>query len=188
MSTVASERMSLDEFHALPDDPAVDRMLLFGELVERPMTKRNRWHAGCEAAIVHLLEAWNRSQSPRPGKVFSGEAGCDLPVVDSGVGIDVAFFSNDVLDAQDEESPYIVGPPVLAVEILSLSDTVEDLHKKVKAYLQAGVKLVWVVDPYDRTVTVHRPSKPPEMLVTGQAIEGGSDVPGLSVAIDETFE
>ncbi len=188
MSTVLSERMTLAEYHALPDDPGVDRMLLFGELVERPMTKRNRWHAGAETRVASFLDQWCRSQSPRPGKVFSGEAGCDLPEIDTGVGIDVAFFSNEVLEAQDDESKYIVGPPVLAVEILSLSDTVEDLHKKVKAYLQAGVKLVWVVDPYDRTVTIHRPSKPPEMLVTGRTIEGGADLPGLRVAIDDIFE
>ncbi len=188
MSTVATKRMSLAEYHALPDDPDVDRTLLFGELVERPMTSHDRWHAGAEALIASFLDQWCRSQSPRPGKVFSGEAGCDLPEIDTGVGIDVAFFNNEVLGVQDEESTYIVGPPVLAVEILSLSDTVEDLHKKVKAYLQGGVKLVWVVAPYDRTVTIHRPSQPPEMLVTGQVIDGGSDLPGLTVAIDEIFE
>lgn len=188
MSTVSTERMSLADFHALPDDPNVDRVLLFGELVERPMTKRNRWHAETEAAIAGILREWNRSNSPRRGKVFSGEAGCDLPEIDTGVGIDVAFFSNEVLNAQDEESKYIVGPPVLAVEILSLTDTVEDLHRKVKAYLTAGVKLVWVVDPYDHTVTVHRRGTPPVMFVTGQTIDGDPDLPGLQVPIDELFE
>ena len=103
---------------------------LFGELVEQPVTKRNHWHSGAEAKIAFLLERWNQSQSPRPGKVYSGEAGCDLPEVDSGVGIDVAFFGQGVLKAQDDEAVYIVGSPVLAVEILSLSDTVETLRRR----------------------------------------------------------
>lgn len=188
MSTVLTNRMTLAEFHALPDDPAVDRELLFGELVERPVTKRNRWHARAETRIASILDQWCRSQSPPPGEVFSGEAGYDLPEIDTGVGIDVAFFSQDVLDAQDEESPYLVGPPVLAVEILSPSDTVEDMHRKVKAYLQAGVKVVWIVDPYDRTVTVYRPQTPPTMFAEGQDLNDDPNLPGLTVSIDEVFE
>jgi Uma2 family endonuclease len=180
--------MTLAQFHALPDDPAVDRMLLLGELVERPMTKRNRWHASCEAAIAGMLREWIRAQDPHPGKVFAGEVGCDMPTIDTGVGIDVAFVANDVLAAQDEDSKYIVGAPVLAVEILSLTDTVEDLHNKVKAYLKAGVRLVWVVDPYDQAVKVYRPGTPPVLLTSEQVLNANPELPGFSVTVSEMFE
>ncbi|MGD9854896.1 MAG: Uma2 family endonuclease [Planctomycetaceae bacterium] len=188
MSTVLTERMSLAEFHNLSNDPDVERELLFGELVERPTTKRNRWHANSEAAVAGILRNWNRSRSPRPGKVYSGEIGCDLPVVDSGVGIDVAFFSNEVLDAQEEDAKYIVGPPVLAVEILSLSDVVEDVLKTVKVYLAAGVQLVWIIDPYQRTLTVYAPNARPQMLAEGQDYCGDPHLPGLKFSIDELFD
>jgi Uma2 family endonuclease len=188
MNTAVTERMTLSEFHELPDDPDVDRELLFGELVEKPMTRRNRWHADAESSIAHLLETWNKSQSPQPGRVFSGEAGCDLPVVESGVGIDVAFFSNEVLNAQEEDDSFIVGAPVVAVEILSLTDTVEEILKKVKVYLAAGVKLVWIVDPYQCTLTVHRPEGPVQVFVRGQEVSGEPYLPGLAFRVDEVFE
>lgn len=187
MSAVLTERMSLAEFHALPDDPEMERELLFGEMVERPTTKRNRWHAGAEASVAGILQRWSRSQAPSPGKVFSGEVGCDLPVVESGVGIDAAFFSNEVLQAQDEDAKYIFGPRVLAVEILSLSDVVENVLKTVKAYLQVGVKQVWIIDPYRRTITIHRGDARSRMLVEGQEVNGDTDLPGLRFSVDELF-
>jgi Uma2 family endonuclease len=188
MSAVLSDRMTLDEFHALPDDPSVERMLLFGQLVERPMTKRNKWHAGAEAAIAGILRVWNRSQTPRPGKVYSGEVGCDFPEIETGVGIDVAFVGNELLQAQADNQKYIVGAPILVVEVLSLSDVVEDVHRRVKAFLAAGVKQVWVVDPYDHTLTVHRPGTPPVMFTSGKTFHADPDLPGLAVHIDEVFE
>lgn len=87
MSTaLAAGRMTLAEFDALPDDPEVDRMLLLGELLERPATVRNHRHAEVEAAVAGILRAWRKTLRKLLGKVFSGEVGCDLPDVDSRVG------------------------------------------------------------------------------------------------------
>ncbi len=157
MSAVQTKRMTLAEFDALPDDPEVDRMLLFGQVVEKPMTVHNHRHAGVEAAVASVLRDWHKSLRKQLGKVFSGEVGCDLPEVESRVGIDVAYFDQATLGRQPPDSPFLVGPPVLAVEILSPSDTVEEINRRIKAYLQAEVPLVWVVDPDLQTLTVHRP-------------------------------
>ena len=39
---------------------------------------------------------------------------------------------------------------MLAVEVMSPSDTVKGMKAKVEAYLAAGVEAVWYLDPYDR--------------------------------------
>lgn len=188
MSTAIAELMTLEEFHALPEDPAVDRELLDGRLLEYPMTKRNQWHAGVEAAVAACLQLWNRSVNPRPGKVYSGEVGCDLPAVRSGIGIDVAFFGQNVLNDQPEGAAFLVGPPVLAVEILSASEVIENLQNKIRLYLRAGVKLVWVIDPRFRTVTEYQPDAKPRMYVEGDVINGDPHLPGLTIEMTSLFE
>lgn len=181
-------RMTLAEFNALPDDPERDRFLIRGELWDLPMTRRNRRHAGVEAQIAFLLKVWLRSCGTNFGNVFSGEVGCDLPDSDTGVGIDVAVFSAEIVAEQPTNSPYIVGAPVLAVEILSPSDTMELIAAKVRNYKTAGVKFVWIVDVDLQTVTVHSPGVPPVMLRTHEDLIGDPHLPGLHIPVRAIFE
>jgi Uma2 family endonuclease len=143
--------MTVNEFIALPDDDGVDRMLLQGQLWEKPMVMRDRWHSACEASIAYLLGNWAVLQSKPRGKVFSGEAGFILRgTPGSAVGIDVAYASHDVISRNDLNTRLIDGPPVLAVEILSPHDKQDEVTSKVREYLDVGVALVWVVEPVSR--------------------------------------
>ena len=58
----------------------------------------------------------------------------------------MAYVSAEVA-AREPDAAYFEGPPVLAVEILSPSDTQEDIDEKVELYLETGVAIVWVVNP-----------------------------------------
>jgi Uma2 family endonuclease len=180
--------MTLDEFETLADDPNIDRELLNGRLVERPMTWRNRWHSEVEVNVAAVLKEWVRTTTPRAGKVYCGEVGCRLPSVNSLVGIDVAFFSAETVAAQPENRAVLVGPPVLAVEILSAREAVEDLYEKVSLYLKAGVNLVWLVDPRFRTVTVHRSDAKPKMFIEGDVLSGEPFLPRFEVPVLSLFE
>jgi Uma2 family endonuclease len=51
--------------------------------------------------------------------------------------------------------------------------------------MAAGVELVWIVDPYFHTVTVHRPSAPPEMFNNEETLSGGATLPGLEIAVTD---
>jgi Uma2 family endonuclease len=180
--------MTLDEFEALVDDPNVDRELLNGRLVERPMTWRNRWHSAVEAKVATQLQNWVAETKPQLGEVYCGEVGCRLPSVNSLVGIDVAFFSAETVAAQPENRAVLVGPPVLAVEILSAREAVEDLFEKVSLYLKAGVNLVWLIDPRFRTITVHRSDAKPKMFIEGDVLSGEPFLPGFQCAVTALFE
>lgn len=185
---VIRRKMSLAEFHAMPDDPEWDRFLIRGELWELPMTKRNRWHSGIEARISQFLLNWRDRLPLKPFAVFSGEVGCDLPDQESGVGIDVAVFSAETIAAQKAKEVYIVGAPILAVEILSPSDTQELVTKKLRTYLDAGVKFVWIVDPVIETITVHQPGNEPVMLRKSDELSGDPHLPGLRFPVAAVFE
>ena len=180
--------MTTEELLALPDDDAVERWLLRGKLIERPMTRRNFSHSRTEAKITYVLQNWLNQQPAPRGMIVSGEAGVRLSRnPDSSVGIDVAYISAEQVAATPRNAFLIEGAPVLAVEILSPSDRNDDVTDKLQEYIDAGVKLVWRVEPVLGLVTVLRPDTEPEGLNVNGYLDGGPHLPGFRVAVAEIF-
>src|SRR5947209_18440808 len=106
MATVASP-MTTEEMLALPED-GMERWLIDGELRERPMTVRNRFHSRVLICIGTELELWRRQQPAPRGQVLGGEAGVRLMRdPDTTVGIDVVYVSPEVIVRQTEETTLI---------------------------------------------------------------------------------
>lgn len=82
---------------------------------------------------------------------------------------------------------YFDGPPILAVEILEPWDTQGDLRERVGEYLNASA-VAWVVDPWARTVTIHRPGSAPETLDASQELSADPCLPGFRVAVAAIFD
>jgi Uma2 family endonuclease len=190
MSAPAATRlMTAEEFLALPDD-GIDRDLLYGVVREwgETLTRRNRFHSLVEARISYLLVSWLEKQPEPRGSVHAGEAGCRLgenpPVV---VGIDVVYISPELVARQSVDSELIVGTPMLAVEILSPSNTEEEVNDKLAAYRDAGVPLVWLVDSYLQTVIVVRPDAPPDMFNMTQELTAEPHLPGFRIRVADIF-
>ena len=76
--------------------------------------------------------------------------------------------------------------PVLAVEILSPSDTHEDVIEKIGLYLEAGA-VVWMIDPDLKTIQVHRPGHLPESFNASQELSAEPYLPGFRVAVAKFF-
>ncbi len=186
MSAIATT-MTTAQLLTLPQD-GMERELIRGELRERKMTRRNRKHAATEACVAYLLGKWLDRSPNVKAAVLSGEAGSVLAEnPDSTVGIDVVVFSLEVLHRQTRESKFVVGVPLLAVEILSPSDRQEEIHEKIYEYLRVGVALIWEVDPDFKTVRVFRQNAEPEMFNRTQTLSGNSVLPGFEVAVAELF-
>ena len=77
--------------------------------------------------------------------------------------------------------------PDLAAEVLSPSDRMVEALAKITMYLEAGVRLVWLVDPEAMTITVFRPDAALKMLGIGDTLDGGDVLPGFSVPVAELF-
>ena len=181
-------KMTIDEYLALPDD-GVDRMLLDGELWEMgEMTVRGHLHGEIAANIAFWLVGWHRTQLRPRGKVSVGDAGFRLIRGDATiVGPDVAYASAEVVDRTTDEMAFYDGPPILAVEVLSRSDTQDSIITKVHKYLQAGV-VVWEVDPEFQHVRVYRPDLPVEGYNITQELVGDPYLPGFRVAVADIFD
>lgn len=180
--------MTTEELLALPDE-GMERWLIAGELRERPMTVRNRFHSRAMTRVAKFLDNWLDEQPLPRGQVLGGEVGVRLRRdPDTTVGVDVVYVSADVVVRQTDETTLIDGVPTLAVEILSPNDTIEEIHEKITVCQSAGVPLVWVVHPYDRTVTVYRPDTEPDPLNFREELSGEPQLPGFRVPVARLFE
>ncbi len=188
MSTETPTRlMTVEELLALPDDDSVVRELIEGELREYSMTKRSLKHSAVVANLSFLIKAWQASAESE-GTVAAGEVGAILQRdPDIAVGIDVAWISGDLTNS-DSDTSLIDGPPTLAVEVLSPSDTHQSISEKVDLYLKCGVLLVWVVDPHFQTVTVFRPDQLPEQFNIEQELDGSPALPGFRCPVAAVFK
>jgi Uma2 family endonuclease len=184
--TNPARTLTAEEIIALPEDGTL-RELIRGELRERPMTLRNRTHSAIEARIARILGNW-LDQRPLPrGEVLSGEAGFRLKRdPETFVGIDVALVSAELVAAADPKSAFYDGAPVLAVEILSPSDSQGEVAEKVGLYLEVG-SVVWVVDPDFRRVSVHRAGRLTETFNETHELSGEPELPGFRVRVAELF-
>ncbi len=184
----ASSLMTTEELLAIPED-GTDRWLIAGELRERPMTKRNRFHSRTLARVTRFLDSWLDEQPEPRGQVLVGEAGVILGHdPDTTVGIDATYISAEVMVRQTERSTLIDGVPTLVVEILSPSDTIEDINEKINAYLAARVTVIWIIDPYQRTVTVHQPDRDPRLFNVREELSAEPHLPGFRIPVARFFE
>jgi Uma2 family endonuclease len=118
-----------------------------------------------------------------------GEAGFKLAGdPDTVRGPDVAFVRRERLDSSLGPEGFFHGAPDLAVEIVSPGDTALELRQKIGEYLQAGARLVWVLQPDARTVIVHRPGASPETVGPDDLLDGEDVIPGFTCRAGDLFD
>lgn len=117
-----------------------------------------------------------------------GEAGT-LKILPHMVRIpDVCFISWKKLSRKEvptEPVPDLV--PDLAVEVISEGNTRGEMARKLRDYFLAGVRLVWFIQPRDRTATVYTAPDRATKLTNSQALNGGNVLPGFTLPLKQLF-
>jgi len=187
MSTSTS-RMTVDEFLALPDDPSVRRELINGELREETVTTRNPRHAGCVGLITHAIHSWLAATKISNVFIGTGDVRCQLPNSNQTlVGIDIGVFIGDEAVHQASEDSVLTVAPVVAVEVLSSSDTHQSVREKIKLYLAAGAAQVWIADPDFHVISVYRGDRQPQSRNSDEVLTGDPELAGFSVGVASLF-
>lgn len=100
---------------------------------------------------------------------------------------DVAYISSERLSGYQWVHGHIRIAPDLAVEIVSPNDEVYELDRKIAEYFQAGVRRVWVINPEQRTVRIHRgPGDLAELVGEAQIVDEEL-LPGFRCSISSLF-
>lgn len=100
---------------------------------------------------------------------------------------DVAFVKASRIPTGPQLAKFLEGPPDLAVEIVSPTDTVDALEEKVADYLAAGCLMVWVIHPKAKYITVHRPASQPLVLRESDHLDGQDVLPKFSCIVADLF-
>jgi len=102
-------------------------------------------------------------------------------------GPDLCYYSNARWPLTEVGKGLPPVAPDLAVEVVSPGNRPGAMLRKVGEYLNAGVLLVWVVDPRSRTLTLYRPDATPVVLREDQAIEDLPELPGFRCEVADIF-
>lgn len=100
---------------------------------------------------------------------------------------DVAFVSRERAPTAGAVSGFWPNAPDLVAEVVSPNDTFSEVEEKVEDWLAAGVRMVLVVNPRARTVTVRLPENEIKILTREQTIDGGEVVPGWTLPVADVF-
>lgn len=174
--------ITVDEFEATCGDERVE--LIDGVVV--PMTPASVEPSRVSATVTILL---GMHVLPRKlGVVLSAEAGFVLfPDRATVVAPDVAFIRAGRAPQGEARWHFSRVAPDLAVEVLSPTDRVRDMRAKVALYQEAGVPLVWVVDPQAQTVTVCALGQEPLTLTAADPLDGGEVLPDFQMTVADLF-
>jgi Uma2 family endonuclease len=103
---------------------------------------------------------------------------------------DVAFVSFDRW-AKNRNMPITANAwdvvPDLAVEVVSPTDSADELEQKIAEYFRAGVQLVWVVHPTQSKIHVYRSPAEISGVSKNDVLDGGTVVPGFRLPLSELF-
>ena len=158
--------------------------LVRGDLVV--MAPAGGRHGHIANTIAYLLTEFTRAR--RGGMVFAAETGFLIRRgPDTVRAPDVAFVAARRLSDGELPPGFLELAPDLAVEVVSPSDSPAAVRAKVQDWLEAGTRLVWVVYPDSRSVTVHNQTGQPEELSETDVLSGSPALPEFSVAVRDLF-
>ena len=156
--------------------------LVRGRLVQ--MNPPNHEHGRVAVEVAAALLQFVRTDRLGSVVVESGYTLARNPDVVRGP--DVSFVRKGRSDYPPVRGFYI-GAPDLAVEVRSPDDSVAELLAKAAEYLAAGTELVWIIDPIETTVHVLSSGAGAVTLGPGDALSGGTTVPGFTLSIGALF-
>lgn len=178
----ATVPMTLTEYAAL-DEPGEEQVseLVRGVVVREPRPGRS--HGRVQTRIAAALDRWARPV----GAEVTTESGYILSEDPATLRGPDAAVVLDPGSRRTSPSGWVHGAPDVAVEVLLPADTSTAIQQKTLDYLRAGARLVWVVDPIARTVTVYRPDGSARLLREDETLEGEDVLHDFSVTLWELF-
>lgn len=94
------------------------------------------------AKVEHRISWWLEANAPEDLAVY-GAVGINF----NGDRTYHRIPDGAVLHLEDDESPYLTRPPLLAVEVVSPESALRDHHTKRREYAEFGIPSYWIVTP-----------------------------------------
>lgn len=182
---VTPRLLSAAEFAARPEpEDGSKEELVRGEIMSLPPP--SHVHGIVQGHFYFYLRIWANQHKLGNITVESG-----LPTEtdpDTLRGPDVAYWSYARLPADRVPDVYANVPADLVVEVLSPDDSHRRIADKIREYFAVGVRLVWVADPRERTVTVYTKPDDGTVLRPDATLTGGDVLLEFTCPVASFFE
>jgi len=179
-----NQRMTAEDLWEMAEVPGKRFELVRGELVEVPGAGGEHGFLALWVGALLLRFVMERDLGVVCGDSTSYVLHHDPDVVRIP---DVSFVAKARVPETGVPMGFWPFAPDLAVEIVSPTDRAEDVHSKVLEYLEAGTRLVWVLWPRDRRVTVYTSAAAAYELDVDGVLDGGEVLPGFQAEVSGLF-
>ena len=175
-------RLTAEQYARLDDDGSYRLELERGRVIREPLPGET--HAELCVRLGHFL--YDFVERNGLGRVL-GEVGVITERdPDTVRGPDLAFTSRARMNAYPAPG-FLDSAPDLCVEILSPSNRAARMQQKVVEYLDAGARLVWVIDPIGKRATVYRSTTDIQLLGLNDILDGHDVLPGFHLPMSRLF-
>lgn len=181
--TTPKTLLTIDDLMKLPDDG--NRYELHdGELVTMPPNGFE--HTEIVIELGTEIKLYLRSNPI--GRVGGSDPGIILRRNPNHVlAPDLCFFSRERLPAGVRVPSCTDLIPDLVVEVVSPNDSAQEVQQKVAEWLAAGVRLVWVLYPNQRTIYAYRSVTDVRVYAAADTLDGGDVLPGFACSVAGLF-
>lgn len=156
--------------------------LVDGVLVEKPM---GYFESRIAARIIYLLEHYLEGN---PIGIIAGESGPMITIPGQVRMPDVSFVLGKRLTVEMLKQQKVLQlAPDLVVEVLSETNTKREMDRKLREYFEAGVQLVWYIDPETESAQAFRSPEDFDTISGDQCLLGGDLLPGFSARLSDVF-
>lgn len=159
--------------------------LVDGRMLEKPMGAESDWIG---ARLTRVLG--NHVEEHQAGEVFGPTTGYQCFPDDRRKvrKPDISFIAKGKLPGGAIPKGHMKVTPDLAVEVISPGDTYASVEGKIEDYLRAGIPLIWVFTPENRTVKVYADGDARPLVLREQdQLTGGRVLPGFTCVVGDLF-
>lgn len=101
---------------------------------------------------------------------------------------DISFVTRERLQGITRlPKGFFQGAPDLAVEVISPSNTFEQIHNKLVEYFDNGCRLAWVINPDERSILIYHQPEPDRLLTRTDFLDGEEILPGFTLPVVDLF-
>lgn len=157
------------------------------ELVDGVFVEK-MWRLDAEAVIPRIVAVLHDHVTERGlGQVL--EADLPMRFLPGLIRVpDVCFFPEDRLRGGDlpDELPLAIIPD-LVVEVVDRSNTPNEMRRKREEYFEAGIQVLWEIQPKTQTADVYTSRTEVKHIPNGGTIDGGELLPGFTLSLAKLF-
>jgi Uma2 family endonuclease len=136
--------------------------------------------------LFFQVELWNRQN--KRGVTFDSSTGFKLS---NGAtrSPDVSWIAINRWDSLSDQQKRGFAPiaPDFVIELMSPTDSVEELQSKMLEYISCGVQLGWLINPDAQEVEIYRLGQDKQLISDPSSLSGEDLLPGLTVDLADIF-